>query len=85
MQLQHKRNPNPMSDSWQRTSMNRAGKDQGSNRIENTNENQRSGKLLRICKFLLEVYPQLQPYNKAIKQLKRKKGMEMGGRTPKGF
>ena len=85
MQLQHGRNPNIGSNSQQMTSTNRTGKGQGSKRIENANENQRSGKLLRICKFLLEVHLELQSYSKAIKQPEMKKGMEMGRRTAKGF
>jgi len=40
---------------------------QGSQRMENANENQRSGKLLRICEFLSEVHLELQLYSKAIK------------------
>ena len=85
MQLQHGRNPNIGSNSQQMTSTNRTGKGQGSKRIENANENQRSGKLLRICKFLSEVYPELQPYSKAIKQPEKKKGMEIGRITSKSF
>jgi len=46
--------------------MNGIRQDQDSQRIENANENQRSGKLLRICEFLSEVYPELQLYSKAI-------------------
>jgi len=36
--------------------MNGTRQGQDSQRIENANENQRSGKLLRICKFLLEIH-----------------------------
>ena len=53
--------------------------------MENANKNQRSGKLLRICKFLLEVHSELQSYSKAIEQPKRKEGMEMGRRTSTSF
>ena len=56
--------------------MNGIRQDQDSQRIENTNENQRSGKLLRICEFLSEVYPELQLYSKAIEWPKRKEGMK---------
>ena len=53
--------------------------------MKDTNKNQRSGKLFRICKLLSKVHPELQSYNKVFKQPERKERMEMGRRTPKGF
>ena len=73
------------SNSWQMTSTNGTRQGQGSQRIENTNENQRSRKLLKICKFLLEVYLELQLYSEAIEQSERKEGMEMGRRKSTDF
>ena len=58
---------------------------QGSQRMENTNRNQRSGKLLRICKFLLDVHSKLQSYSKTIEQPKRKEEMKMERRTLTSF
>jgi len=49
--------------------------------MKNNNENQRSGKLLRICEFLSEIHSELRSYSKAIKQPKRKEGMKMERRT----
>jgi len=46
--------------------MNRTREGQGSKRMEDSNKNQRNGKLLRICKLLLKVHPELQSYSKAI-------------------
>ena len=43
--------------------MNGTRQGQGSQRMENANKNQRSGKLLRICKFLLEIYSKFQLYS----------------------
>ena len=85
MQLQHERNSDIGSNSWQRTSTNGTRQGQGSQRMENTNENKRSRKLLRICEFQLEVHLKLQLYSKAIKWPERKEGMEIGRRTSKGF
>jgi len=34
--------------------------------MESANKNKRSGKLLGICELLLEVYSELQSYNKII-------------------
>ena len=65
--------------------MNRTREGQGSKRMEDSNNNQRNGKLLRICKLLLKVHPELQSYSKAIQWPKRKEGIEMGRRLPKGF
>jgi len=59
MQLQHERNSNIGSNSWQRTSTNGTRQGQGSQRMKNANKNQRSGKLLRICEFLSEVHSEL--------------------------
>ena len=47
--------------------MNRTREGQGSEKMEDSNKNQRNGKLLRICKLLLKVHPELQSYSKAIK------------------
>ena len=85
MWLQHEGNSDIKGNSQQRTSTDETRQGQGSQRMENTNENQRSGKLLRICEFLLEVHLELQSYNKAIKWPKRKEGMEMEKRTSMSF
>ena len=87
MQLQYGGNPNIGGNSWQKTSIDRTRQDQGCQRMENANKNQRSGKLLGICEFLLEVHSELQSYSKAIKQPERKEemGMEMGRRTSTNF
>ena len=53
--------------------------------MENTNKNQRSGKLLRTCEFLSKIHPELQSYSKAIKQPERKKRVEIGKRTTTSF
>ena len=65
--------------------MNGTRQGQGSQRMENANENQRSRKLLRICKFLSEVHSELQSYSKAIEQPKRKEEMEIGRKTSTSF
>ena len=46
--------------------MNRTREGQGSKRMEDSNNNQRNVKLLRICKLLLKVHAELQSYSKAI-------------------
>ena len=53
--------------------------------MENTNKNQRSGKLLKICKFLSEVHSELQLYSEAIKWSKRKEEIEIGRRISTSF
>jgi len=85
MQLQCGGNLNIGGNSWQKTSIDRTRQDQGSQRMENANKNQRSGKLLKICEFLLEIHPELQSYSKAIKQPERKEKMEMRRRISTGF
>ena len=49
------------------TSQNRAGKDQGSNRMEDTNKGQGCEEFPWICKLLLMLYPELQPHSKTVK------------------
>ena len=73
MWLQYGRNSDTGSNSWQRTSTNRARQGQGSQRMESANKNQRSGKLLRICELLSKVHSELQLYDKTIEWPKRKK------------
>ena len=83
--LQHRENPNIRGNSQQETSIDGARQGQGSQKMENANENQGSRKLLRICKFLSEVHSELQSYSKTIKQPKRKEEMEMERRTSTSF
>ena len=45
--------------------------------MEDINKSQGCGKFSRICKFLLEIYPEFQSYGKTIKQIKEKEGMDM--------
>ena len=40
--------------------------------MEDTNKNQESRKLPRICKFLQKVHPELQLYRKTIEKVERK-------------
>jgi len=46
--------------------MNRARQGQSGQRMESDNKNQRSGKLLGICKLLSEIHLELQSYSKTI-------------------
>jgi len=46
--------------------MNGARQGQSSQRMKSTNKNQRSGKLLGICKLLLKIHSKLQSYSKTI-------------------
>jgi len=59
------------------TSKNRTRKDQSSQGMENTNKSQGHRKLLRICKILQKIYSKFQLHSKTIKQVERKKGMNM--------
>jgi len=59
MQLQHERDPNTRSSCWKGTSSNGTRQDKSGQGIEDTNENQGSRKLPRICKFLQEVHLEL--------------------------
>ena len=59
MWLQHRGNSNIRGNSQQKTSIDRTRQGQSSQRIENANKNQKSGKLLRICEFLSEVHSEL--------------------------
>jgi len=65
--------------------MNGTRQGQNSQRMENANKNQRSGKFLRICEFLLKVHSELQSYSKAIEQSKRKERIEIERRTSTNF
>jgi len=85
MRFQYGRNPYSRSYSGKETSQNGAGEDQGSKRVENANESQRHGKFSQICKLQLTLYPEFQPHSKTIKQIKRKKEIEMGQITPKSI
>ena len=38
--------------------------------MEDTNKSQGHGKFSRICKFLQEIYPEFQSYNKTIEWIK---------------
>jgi len=51
--------------------------------MENLYQNQRSGKLLGVYKFLLTLYQELQSYHKTSQQTQRKKEIEMERRTLK--
>jgi len=59
MQLYYGRNSNIRSCCWKETSKDGVGEDQSSQGLEDTNKDQRCGKLPRICKFLLKIYPKL--------------------------
>ena len=83
MRLQHEGNPYLRSGYWQRTNSNGTRKDQGSERIEDTNKSKGRGKLPRIHKFLLILYTKLQSHCQAIKQTKRQEKVEMGKETSK--
>ena len=67
MQLQYERNPHSRSYSGKETSQNGAEEDQGSKRMEDTNEGQGHREFPWICKLLLTLYSELQPYSKIIK------------------
>ena len=81
MWLQYGRNPYSRSYSGKGTSQNGAGEDQGSKRMEDANEDQECGEFPWICKLLLMLYSELQPYSKTIKWIKRQKEMKIGWRT----
>ena len=61
-----------------RRGTNRAQQSKSSYRIKNLYQNKRSGKLLGVCKLLLEIYQELQSHNKTSQWTQRKKGMEIG-------
>jgi len=67
MRLQYGRNPNSRSYSWKRTSQNEIEENQGSKRIEDSNEDQRCRKLPRIYELLQMIHSELQPHSKVIK------------------
>ena len=85
MWLQYGRNPHSRSYSGERTSQNGAGEDQGSKRIEDTNEGQEYREFPGICKLLSTFYSGLQPYSKTIKWIERQEGMEIKWRIQKGI
>ena len=67
MWLQYGRNPYSRSYNGKGTSQNGAEEDQGSKRIEDTNESQGCGEFSQICKLLSTLYPELQLHSKTIK------------------
>ena len=83
--IYHERIANNGMDVDPETSPNRTRQDKSSQEIKDTNKNQRSGKLSRICKFLQKIHPELQSYSKTIKWVKRKEGMGMNRRTSIGI
>ena len=85
MWLQYERNIYSRSYSGKGTSQNGAGEDQGSKRMEYANKGQGCKKFSWICKLLLMLYPELQPYSKTIKWIEGQERMEMEWRTPKGI
>jgi len=46
--------------------------------MENPYQDKRSRKLLRVCKLLLMIYQEFQPYSKISQQTQRKERMEIG-------
>ena len=73
MWFQHRGNSNIGSGYWEGTSSDGKQESQSHKEIENTWQNQRSGKLLRICELLSKVHSELQLYDKTIEWPKRKK------------
>ena len=67
MQLQHGENSYLRGGHWQRTNSNGTRKDQGSERIEDTNKSKGHGKLPGIRKYLSMLYTKLQSHCQAIK------------------
>ena len=53
--------------------------------MEDSYQDKRSGRLLRICKFILMLYKELQSYSKTSQWTQRKERMEMGRRIPKNI
>ena len=49
--------------------------------MENSNKDKECRKFPQICKFISMLYPELQLYNKTIKQTEEQKGREMEQRT----
>ena len=85
MRFQHGRNPYFRGSSRQGTSQDGTRKDQGSQRIENPDKNQRCRKFSRICKLLSKIYPQLQPYSKTPERTEGQERVEMGEGTSRGI
>ena len=53
--------------------------------MEDTNKDQRYGKLPWICKLLPMIHPKLQPHCKTIEQTKGQEELEMGARISEGI
>ena len=85
MQLQYRRDSNTWSSCWKETSSNGIRQNKSGQGMEDANENQGSRKLSRICKFLQEVYLELQLYSKTIEQVERKEGIGMDKGIPTGI
>ena len=82
MWLQHRGNSYIRGNSWKRTGQNEIGKDKGSERVEDTDKDQRCGELSWICKLLSTLYSKLQSYSKTTKWAERQEGLKIGRRTP---
>ena len=53
--------------------------------MENSNQNKKSRKLLRVHKLLLKIHQKLQLYNKISQQTQRKERIEMGKGTSRSI
>ena len=78
MQFWYRGNTFSRSGSWKRRSSDEKWWNQSSQEMENSYQDKRSGKLLGVCKLLLEIYQELQSHNKTSQWTQRKKGMEIG-------
>ena len=81
MRLQHGRDSHPRSNSWKRTNQDGTGKNKGSKRMEDTDEDQGCRKFPQICQLLQTIHSQLQSYSKTIERIEGQKGVEMGKGT----
>ena len=59
MQLQYRKNPDTRSNCWKRTSPDGRRQNQGSKRVEDTDQSQKSGEFSGICKFLQKIHQKL--------------------------
>ena len=72
------RNTYPRSSSQIRRSSDGKWQNQSSQRIEKSYQDQRSRKLLRICKPLSMLYQEFQSYGKTSQQAQEKERVEIG-------
>ena len=69
------------SSSWIRRDSDGKWQDQSSQRVENPYQDKESGKLLGVCKYLLAIHQELQPYSKISQWTQNKKWLEIRRRT----